>query len=213
MNEALCSMLCREDRWCFDTEGRSIKFNSDSTGELWCRCNFNYWIAADFEWKTIESSGDLSRNAEMPSQVANATQKNSPELLGQLDLEITLSKRLPNRVETSILKKSTIINEKSLTDDAFQPKSYTVRIERGNFVEPCTIGYPNSDKSRYAFRLLFDKSPYPPRSEWRAPEGGPEGGQFWDHVEFVGQVSPDLAKQGRAMNEASAGGWSECVVS
>ena len=36
MNEALCSILSGEDEWCFDTEGRSIKFNKDGTGEV-CR--------------------------------------------------------------------------------------------------------------------------------------------------------------------------------
>ncbi|KAI1771033.1 hypothetical protein F4818DRAFT_220235 [Hypoxylon cercidicola] len=212
MNEALRSILCGEHDWCFDTEGRSIKFNLDSTGELWCHCNFNYWIAAEFEWKTIESPRDLNRAVET-SQVANAAQNNRPQLLGQLDLEITLSKRLPTRVDTSILKEGTMVNEYSLTDDAFRPKSYTVRIEKGNFVEPCTIGYPKLDNLRFALRLLFDKSPYPPRSEWKTPEGGPDGGQFWDHVEFVARTSSDLAKQGRAMNETSVGGWSGCVVS
>lgn len=34
MNEALCSILTEEDEWCFDAEGRSIKFNKDGTGEV-----------------------------------------------------------------------------------------------------------------------------------------------------------------------------------
>ncbi|KAI1496189.1 hypothetical protein F5X99DRAFT_83935 [Biscogniauxia marginata] len=215
MNEALCSILSGEDEWCFDTEGRSIKFNKDGTGELWCRCNFNYWIAAELEWKRIEPPHDPSRIVEIPSQVASATQNRSPQLLGQLDLEITLAKRLSQRVESFIMTKNTVINELSLTDDAFRPKSYTVRIEKGNFIEPCYIGCPSSssEKPRFALRLLFDKSPYPPRSEWRKPEGGPDGGRFWDHVEFVSRTSPDLAKQGRAMNDVSSGGWNGCVVS
>ena len=36
MNEALCSILSGEDEWCFDTDGRSVKFNKDGTGEV-CR--------------------------------------------------------------------------------------------------------------------------------------------------------------------------------
>lgn len=39
MNEALCSILTGQDEWCFDTEGRSIKFNKDGTGEV---CNNQY---------------------------------------------------------------------------------------------------------------------------------------------------------------------------
>ncbi|KAI9770644.1 MAG: hypothetical protein M1839_003093 [Geoglossum umbratile] len=212
MNEALCSILCGEDEWCFDTEGRSIKFNKDGTGELWCRCNFNYWIAAELEWKSIEP---LDR-VESPGQIveiASATRNKSPRLLGQLNLEITLAKRLPRRVQSSNLSKSTIINELGLIDDAFRPKSYTIRIEKGNFTEPCYIRFSSSHRPRFALRLVFDESPYPPRSEWREPEGGPDGGQFWDHKEFVGRSSPELEKQGRAMNDLPPAGWNTCAVS
>ena len=34
MNESLCSVLSGEDEWYFDTEGRSIKFNKDGSGEV-----------------------------------------------------------------------------------------------------------------------------------------------------------------------------------
>ncbi|KAF3066461.1 hypothetical protein GL218_09007 [Daldinia childiae] len=214
MNEALCSILSMEDRWSFDLEGRFIKFNKDGTGEkLWCRCNFNVWIAAEFEWRSVEPPRDPSRSTEVPSQVASGAPGKGPQPLGQLNLEITLTKRLPETVKHSILSKSTMVNEKSLTDEAFYPKLYTVRIEKGNFVEPCYIGYPSSDKPRFALRLLFDKSPYPPRSGWKRPEEGPDGGQFWDHVEFVGRISPELVKKGAVMNNISTGWWGGCVVS
>jgi hypothetical protein len=36
MNESLCSILSGEDEWCFDADGRAIKFNPDGTGEV-CR--------------------------------------------------------------------------------------------------------------------------------------------------------------------------------
>ncbi|KAH0556557.1 hypothetical protein GP486_005584 [Trichoglossum hirsutum] len=208
MNEALCSILSGEDEWCFDTEGRSIKFNKDGTGELWCRCNFNYWIAAELEWKSI---GPLDRVE--PPEMASATQNKGPHLLGQLNLEITLAKRLPRRVQNSDLSKSTMINELSLTDDAFRPKSYTVGIEKGNFIEPCYVGYSSSGRPRFALRLVFNESPYPPRPEWRNPERGVDEGQFWDHKEFVGRSSPELEKQGRAMNDLPPAGWNPCVVS
>ena len=180
--------------------------------KLWCRCNFNYWIAAELEWKSI-GPVDTDQAVDILDQVTSSAPRTSPQILGQLNLEITLRKQLPQRAEASILSKSTTINERSLEDDAFQPKSYTVKIERGNFIEPCYIGYPNSERSRFALRLLFDKSPYPPRTEWKKPEGGPEDGQFWDHKEFVGRRSPDLIKQGRAMNDGSVRGWEGCVIS
>ena len=125
MNEALCSILCKEDEWCFDAEGRSIKFNEDGTGEvcmpipvplrwsltawkLWCKCNLNYWICAELEWKSVKP---LDR-VEPPCQIvgiAAATRNKTPRLLGELRLEITLTKRLPRRVLKSPFPKLTII--------------------------------------------------------------------------------------------------------
>lgn len=34
MNQTLISILTEEDEWCFHTDGRSIKFNKDGTGEV-----------------------------------------------------------------------------------------------------------------------------------------------------------------------------------
>ena len=106
-----------------------------------------------------------------------------------------------------------IILNHSFNNDAFRPKAYAVRIEKGNFTEPCYIGSSSSYRPRFAIRLLFNKSLYPPRSEWREPEGGPDGGQFWDYKEFVGRSSPELEKQGRAMNDLAPAGWATCVIS
>lgn len=146
-----------------------------------------------------------------------STQKNSSNILGQLNLEITLTKRLPSWAQISHLAKVTTkssevvnVNERTLTDDAFQPKLYTVRIEKGNFQAPC---YLESTDWRYAYRLIFDKSPYPSRSQWTEPERGPDDSQFWDHIEFVGRSTPGLEKQGRAMNGPALEGWGSCIVS
>ncbi|OTA58800.1 hypothetical protein K449DRAFT_467015 [Hypoxylon sp. EC38] len=214
MNEALGSIISGEKEWYYDTEGRYIKFNADGTGELWCRCNFNYWIAADLEWKSIGSPRESGQMIETPNQVTNAAahNKEGPQLFGQLDIELTLTKQLPRWVQSSILSKSTMVNEHSLTDDAYRPKTFTIRIEKGNFVAPCIVGYPGSGMPRFALRLVFDKSPYPPRSEWKEPGRGAYGGQFWDHLEFVGRPSPDLEKGGRAMKDISSRGWNECVL-
>jgi hypothetical protein len=166
------------------------------------------FIALELEWKSLSSP--------QPGQVvetASATRRRSPQLLGQLNLEITLTKRLVQDLDPSIMRQNTIMNEHSLSDDAFRAKSFTVRIEKGNFTEPSWVGFKGSYRPRYALRLLFDKSPYPPREEWKKPEGGPESNHFWDHVEFVGRRSPELDKKGIAMNDADPAGWGSCVVS
>lgn len=182
--------------------------------KLWCRIEFSYWIAADLTWKSIKPLDDHEKCDNQVTQIGTAANPSkSPHLLGQLHLEITLAKRLPERVRDSILSKSTIINELGLTDDAFLPKLYTIRIEKGNFIEPWCVGFWDSWRPRFALRLIFDKSPYPPRSEWKEPEGGPASCRFWDHVEFVGREDPELKKRGRAMNDVPSAIWNTCVAS
>ncbi|OKL62276.1 hypothetical protein UA08_02863 [Talaromyces atroroseus] len=206
MNEALCSILSGEDEWSYDSDGRTIKFNQDGTGELWCRCELVVWIAADFTWKSIKQPPLDPTVIESSLKTAKA----SPALLGQLNLEITLVKRLPEWTRTSTLARNTLVNEHSLTDAAFEPKLYTVRFERGNFMVPWFLEGPKSQyhlSPRFELRLLFDKSPYPPRSEWKKPDGGPDSGQFWEHKEFVGRKSSELK---RPINEVIS---AACTVS
>jgi hypothetical protein len=110
-------------------------------------------------------------------------------LLGQINLNITLTKRLPAWAQKSS-RKFPFANEGSLTDDAFQPKSFTVRIEEGDFEIPSKAWVPSkrahlsSGKLSldYKRRLVFDKSPYPPKSEWKK---GSHGKDLWDFKEFV----------------------------
>ncbi|KAI0450202.1 hypothetical protein F5B21DRAFT_491615 [Xylaria acuta] len=217
MNEALCSILSGEEDWHFDSEGRSIRFNKDGTGELECRCNLNFWILAELEWKSIQPPGNESGRTSASPGHATTTKNDSsqPKLLGQIDLEITLTRRLAGRAHrwAEAHPSNAEHMNKNLTDDAYRTKSYTVRIERGNFIQPCYIGDQNLDTPRYSLRLLFDKSPYPPRSEWESPQGAPDEGRFWDHVEFVGRAAPDSARRQTPMNDPSASSWNSCIVS
>ncbi|KAI0392218.1 hypothetical protein F5Y17DRAFT_460111 [Xylariaceae sp. FL0594] len=227
MNEALESILCAEEKWSFDPEGRYIKLNTDGTGELWCRCNFNYWIAAEIEWERVDGTDD----ANIPNNILNNNNNNNnsntttttptqvsttkslkPQELGTISLHLTLRKRIPSWARTSVLSKSSsMLNEL----DAFDtPRTYVVRMEKGNFVKPCAVGYgSDEEEERFALRIVFDRSPYPPRAQWRNPDGGPDSGRFWDHVEFVARPDPDLSRRVRPMNDPASGqqGWG-CVV-
>lgn len=231
MNEALCSILCREERWTYhESDNRFIKFNKDGSGEvctssvalyhsslgrvltlkwkLWCRVGLPFFIAAELEWKSL--------SPPQPDEIveaAGARWTRKPHFMGQLNLEITLTKRLAPGLPSWLAKG---VNDYRLFDDAFRTKRFTARIERGNFKEPSWAGFGDEYESlmpRYALRLLFDKSPYPPRDEWKKPEEGPDGNDFWDHVEFVGRSSPELKKEERAMNDVNAAGWARCVMS
>jgi hypothetical protein len=81
------------------------------------------------------------------------------------------------------------------------------------FIEPWCIGFSSLWRSRFVLRLIFDKAPYPPRSEWERPEEGPDSGQFWSHIEFVGRRAPELKKRWGAMNDIPPAGWNTYVVS
>ncbi|TVY44160.1 hypothetical protein LOCC1_G005920 [Lachnellula occidentalis] len=208
MNESLCSILSGDD-WIIDLLApfsKSLKFNLDGTGELWC-CGEHYmWIALDFQWKSIGVGQPVT------SATAATRSNKSPQIMGQLNIEITLSRRIPQEVEPRYA--GFVFNQ--LEDTAFQPKSYSIRIEKGHFVRPSAVGSPVNYKhpDKYALRLLFDKSPYPPREEWTEPEGGPDSGRFWNITEFVGRDAPELEKLGRAMNDpAPPGSWESCAVS
>ncbi|KUI54664.1 hypothetical protein VP1G_02057 [Cytospora mali] len=207
MNEALCSILTGENEWVFHSEGKSVKFNKDGTGELWCCEDGHFWIAMETEWKRLE----MSEPSGDETATENARSKGGPRLLGKLELAVTLMKRLPQKLDKQPGARGYVLNERGLTDDAFQPKKYTITIEKGNFVEPCYIGASSSVSRRYALRLLFDISPYPPRSEWKRPEGGPDSGHFWDIKEFVSRESPEL-KEGRAMNDNAGEDWKFCQI-
>lgn len=106
-------------------------------------------------------------------------------------------------------------NEWALKKDAFRTRTYTVRIEKGNFIEPAYSINHWVHASRYAIRLVFDKSPYPPQPEWNQldPLGITVGSHYWDIVEFAAGESRDLKKEGRAMNDLSPRSWNSCTVS
>ncbi|OAR00771.1 hypothetical protein LLEC1_06018 [Akanthomyces lecanii] len=186
MAESTGAILSSAPAWYFDREGRYIVFREDGTGELWCACNFNYWIAADIEWKTAEITVGADAPAGGPSTAASAADVENAD---QLHIEMKLTKRLPQKAQSSILTQSTLVNEYSLTDEAYKPKSYTVRVEKGRFMEPCRVGYADESAKDFNLRLVFDPSPYPPKPEWKSPERGVEDGQFWNHTHFVANLA------------------------
>lgn len=72
-----------------------------------------------------------------------------PRLIEQLDIQLNLTKQGGSRH----------------TNDVFQPKTYTIRIEKGNFITPSDAAADVDDEltKRFALRLAFDKSPYAKR--------------------------------------------------
>ncbi|PGH17862.1 hypothetical protein AJ80_04685 [Polytolypa hystricis UAMH7299] len=197
-NESLLSILC-SGGWFWDS-GRSneIKFNEDGTGTLICRLELNVWIATEIDWKF--------KNPESLQQVVDLSgkpRKKHPQSLSKFDLEITLTKRrIPKLLQVDMYRVK--LNEELLKDDAFVPKTYSIHLKKGDFL---TDADARMDKQlpytpHFWLRLVFDKSPYPPRKEWKEPSGAPDSCKFWEWKEFCGRQLPGKTESA----------WGNCVV-
>ncbi|OGM45154.1 hypothetical protein ABOM_006695 [Aspergillus bombycis] len=182
MSETLLSILTGET-WSWDPyEFNQITFNKDGTGTLICRLELVVWIAAEFEWKPTDPEC-LNQSIDLP---ANPSKRSS--LLTQFNIEMTLTTRRPTILGDSINRR--IINEQLLTDAAFLPKEYTVKLETGRLLCASDAGGGYSDSPWFGARLSFDKSPYPPREEWKETGGGVDANEFWEWREFCSRRLP-----------------------
>ncbi|KAI0598769.1 hypothetical protein F4775DRAFT_554264 [Biscogniauxia sp. FL1348] len=175
MEDTFSSLLCRTwiwdpNHWC------AIKFKADGTGELTCRVEFNLYVAAEFDWKPQPSSQALDSVINPDTNQA---------LLAEYNLELTLTKRrIPSLGNTST--EGAQINEAHLTDAAFVPKTYTIRLEKGRF--PVSRNVSVWANWWYGLRIVFDKSPFPPLEEWQGKATSTvEGNKFYDRVDFYDQ--------------------------
>ncbi|KZF20975.1 hypothetical protein L228DRAFT_248725 [Xylona heveae TC161] len=197
--ETFGSILCSE-KWDFDPIWGLTKwmtFNKDGTGKILCGQEVNLFIATEFDWK-LQNPKLLDQVVDTSSRI----RKNTNILLCEFDLDLTLTKRRIPKMGIDLRRAR--INEDVLKDEAFETKSYTVRLERGAFFSY----WDNLDTSRssyisrYELRLVFDKSPYPPRDEWKEPEGAVDALKFWEWKEFVARTLP----------EDEPAWWRSCIV-
>ncbi|KAI1843494.1 hypothetical protein JX266_010320 [Neoarthrinium moseri] len=173
--DSLISALCGPEIWQWDSNGScSISFKKDGTGLLRAGAELSIFIAAEFAWE-LKSSENTEDN---PS----------------FDIQITLTTRVHPYLRES-RQHYTLLNEQALTSAAFQPKTYTIRLEEGRFDEPATP-WVNSPPflhrpPKFALRLSFDKSPFPPLEEWREEaKFAAEQCRFWEYKEFADKEVP-----------------------
>lgn len=170
-------------------------------GKLVCRYENTVWIAAVFEWEPQDSKL-LSQAVDLDNDT-----RRGPNLISQFEIEMTLTKqRSPTYPPQECDWR---MNASLLSDDAFLPKSYTVKLERGKFITPHDARRAKEIPftPRYTLRLIFDNSPYPPRHEWKDPVPGPDATKMWEWKEFCGRQLP-LTEHGD-----TDAWWSRCVVS
>ncbi|PYI19615.1 hypothetical protein BO99DRAFT_432524 [Aspergillus violaceofuscus CBS 115571] len=131
-------------------------------------------------WNTVKTSGSGTGTMRIPSAAKEI----------EFSVQITYTTRRPlefNGPERRLL------NEDCLTEQAFQPKTFKIRLEYGQFFhqwETQRTGVPDWSYP-YALRLVFDPSPYPPREEWTAAWGDAvlDYQRFWQRTEFCGHHS------------------------
>ncbi|USW56646.1 hypothetical protein Slin15195_G099650 [Septoria linicola] len=131
MNEALCSMLCEQPQWSFNPYfNEHIIFNTDGTGELWCVIDMTYIFAVNLQWKIILPTTKAESKAQEPT----------PQTLGTLHLEITLHTSVAKSYPAAHIPGWTSPNEHYLSKAAFQPRCFTVTLEKGRFIPDPYIG-------------------------------------------------------------------------
>ncbi|KAF2187200.1 hypothetical protein K469DRAFT_705758 [Zopfia rhizophila CBS 207.26] len=131
----------------------------------------------------------LSR--ERLEQVLTSNNKGGEDshIAAQFEVEITFLKR---RATVLGPLEGYRINEALLKDQAFPPKRFAVSLEKDSYWLPAALRFLSIPAwvPRYVFCLLFDKSPYPPREEWKSTQGRPNANKFWELREFCSRKLP-----------------------
>lgn len=121
---------------------------------------FNLFIAHVFEWRALS---DLEVKPSFPYTI---------------DIEMTLMKRIMDIPQGRA--------PDWLEDAAFQPKIYRLQLDEGKFLVRGRTDY--GFHPSYQYRLLWDKSPYPPFEEWKHKQAA-KACKFWERNDFYrGQI-------------------------
>ncbi|ROW11136.1 hypothetical protein VMCG_01384 [Cytospora schulzeri] len=119
------------------------------------------FIVAEVDWKPLGgSSATLEQVIDLGS-----------DFQVTIDIELTLTKRIPPGWIVEALGPD--INEAGLTEAAFAPKTYKMQLIKGVFTAADWLKSSGDtevdlrdNECWHGFRLLFDKSLYPPLEEW-----------------------------------------------
>ena len=130
------------------------------------------WIVAEIEWRILHLTAPLEEHMIHHSRDAGL----HSHVVAHMDLELTLTDRLPpehaNMAGYGL--------NKGFTPAAFRPKRYAVRLEAGEFLSHSDVrmitycvehSLAMPWPSVYAFRLVFDRQPFPPPEEWGSGAG------------------------------------------
>lgn len=113
------------------------------------------WIGAETEWECPEPAP-----LHQPAPDAGA------DAAADLRLDMTLTRRV---IKTRGPADDIELNDFYLRDEAFVPKKFSARLERGCFDTAMEekLGAVPRWAPKYKYRFVFDKSPYPQAQEWK----------------------------------------------
>lgn len=159
--------------------------------QLFARREFCMFIAAEFDWK--------AQNPEILDSEIDT--RSSP--VCQCEIEISLTNRYSPFFSPFKKNKPVVVDKKQgnaavnslrLSDDAFTSRKFAIRIEKGEFItgEDKKLGLSTSAAANFAYRLVFDSSPYPPQNMWKEDTSGDPLGKLriWEWNEFCAQREP-----------------------
>ncbi|PWY75542.1 hypothetical protein BO70DRAFT_430974 [Aspergillus heteromorphus CBS 117.55] len=139
--------------WTLDSENEiQIVFYENGTGELILRHIFNAWIAAETHWKCLSAEPldqILIPNPGPSSPESPTTTTTTTLLIFPLEITLTPTPSPPAAPQT--------------------PTSSTARTCS---TRPSSPRRTSTWAPEYMYQLVFDRSPFPPREEWRDQEGG-----------------------------------------
>ncbi|GKZ37598.1 hypothetical protein AbraIFM66950_009215 [Aspergillus brasiliensis] len=182
------SILC-EGPWVWNDGASEVTFHENGTGKLFCSTEYTCWIFAEIDWKphnpaSLDQIIDLGNNRKQPT------------ILADLTIEMTLTTRRP----PDIWWKGKV-NEDWLNEEAFRAKTYRISLEHGRFRNQFDVKHNVRNGARYALRIVFDPSPFPPGEEWNHESSGPHVMRLWECTEF----------NARRYSEEELTGWERLV--
>ncbi|KAJ5833223.1 hypothetical protein N7474_001534 [Penicillium riverlandense] len=160
------SILAAEP-WYYDEDRRCVKFYTDGTGEIWDGHETAFILGACFDWKAL--------NPTVLDEQPTITQGATPKTLAHISLEITLTDRRCPCPKGWNFDEKTLerirMSRSSFKESAFQPRTFTVRIESGTFAKPFMEDHGGVKSfgdfaHKYALRLVFDRCPWPLPEEY-----------------------------------------------
>jgi hypothetical protein len=100
-----------------------------------------------------------------------------------VDMDVTLT-----LTEREMKSRRFPVRPAFLSIAAFRQQTYHLQLEKGSFKVENRTSFGSNPT--YEYRLLWNKSPYPPLEEWKV-RGPAQAGKYWERNDFYKGVLKD----------------------